>query len=254
MANTDMADAPSGDQAPGSMPRHVAIIMDGNGRWAQRRSLPRTEGHRQGVESVRRTVRRAGEMEIAYLTLFSFSSENWSRPAAEVNYLIALLKRYIHQDLTDLHRHNVRVRVIGRRDNLEQDIVTLLEETENLTCGNTGMTLVVAFNYGSKDEMARAVRRIAADIETGTRKAGEITPDLIDRYLDTAGIPDPDLVIRTGGEQRLSNFLLWQCAYSEFVYVPVHWPEFTADMLLDAVRQFRSRERRFGGVAVSATR
>lgn len=253
MANTDGANAPSSDQPSGSVPRHVAIIMDGNGRWAQHRSLPRTEGHRQGVESVRRTVRWAGEMGIGYLTLFSFSSENWSRPATEVNYLLALLKRYIHQDLAELHKNNVRVRVIGRRDNLEQELVTLLEETENLTRENTGMTLVVAFNYGSKDEMARAMRRIAAEVANGTRRADEITPDLIGRYLDTVGIPDPDLVIRTSGEQRLSNFLLWQCAYSEFVFMPAHWPEFTADMLHEAVRQFQARERRFGGIAASAT-
>ena len=252
MVNTDGANAPSSTQASDCVPRHLAIIMDGNGRWAQHRSLPRTEGHRQGVESVRRTVQWAGEMGIGYLTLFSFSSENWSRPAAEVNYLIGLLKRYIHQDLAELHKNNVCVRVIGRRDNLEQDLVTLLEESENLTRENTGMTLIVAFNYGSKDEMARAMRRIAADVANGTCNPNEITPDLIDRYLDTAGIPDPDLIIRTSGEQRLSNFLLWQCAYSEFVFMPAHWPEFTADMLHDAVRQFQSRERRFGGIAASA--
>ena len=252
MLNSNDANVPASDGDTGHLPRHVAIIMDGNGRWAKHRSLSRADGHQQGVESVRRTVRWAGELGIEYLTLFSFSSENWNRPAAEVRCLLGLLKRFIHQDLAELHQNNICVRIIGRRDNLEKDLANLLEESEHLTSKNTGMTLVIAFNYGGQDEIARAVRKILEDCRAGTCSPEDISPALIDRYLDTADIPDPDLIIRTSGEQRLSNFLLWQCAYAEFVFMPQHWPEFTADMLHDAVRQFQSRDRRYGGLAATA--
>jgi undecaprenyl diphosphate synthase len=229
-------------------PRHVAIIMDGNGRWAAGRGLPRVEGHRRGVEALRRTVRAAGELGISVLTIFSFSSENWARPAAEINELMGLLRRFIRNDLASLHRDRVRVRVIGERDGLDPEILRLLQEAEELTRENTAMTLVVAFNYGSRQEIARAARRIAEGIAAGELTLDEINPDLISDRLDSAGLPDPDLIIRTSGEQRLSNFLLWQAAYSELVFVPICWPDFDRAALEGALAEYRQRERRFGGL------
>src|SRR5262245_34071320 len=196
------------------VPRHVAIIMDGNGRWAAARGLPRAEGHRRGVEALRRTVRAAADLGIRVLTIFSFSSENWSRPPAEVRELMGLLRRFIRHDLADLHRSNVRVRVIGERDDLDPEICRLLDEAEELTRANGGLTLVVAFNYGARQEIARAAQRIAKEIAEGRLTAQAVTAELLSRYLDAADLPDPDLIIRTSGEQRLSNFLLWQAAYS----------------------------------------
>ena len=231
------------------IPHHVAIIMDGNGRWAAQRGLPRGEGHRRGVEAVRKTVRGATELGIGILTIFSFSSENWSRPRSEILDLMALLRRFIRNDLADLHRNNVRVRVIGERESLEPDIARLLEEAESLTRANTGLVLVVAFNYGARQEIARAVRRLAEDVEAGRLRPEAITEDLLASRLDTSDLPDPDLVIRTSGEQRLSNFLLWQAAYSELVFVPVFWPDFDRATLEGAIAEYRTRERRFGGLA-----
>jgi undecaprenyl diphosphate synthase len=231
------------------IPHHVAIIMDGNGRWAAQRGLPRGEGHRRGVEAVRNTVRVATELGIGILTIFSFSSENWSRPRSEILDLMALLRRFIRNDLADLHRNNVRVRVIGERESLEPDIARLLEEAESLTRANTGLVLVVAFNYGARQEIARAVRRLAEDVEAGRLRPEAITEDLLASRLDTSDLPDPDLVIRTSGEQRLSNFLLWQAAYSELVFVPVFWPDFDRATLEGAIAEYRTRERRFGGLA-----
>src|SRR3954451_14147115 len=190
-------------------PAHVAIIMDGNGRWAAKRLLPRFEGHRRGVEALRRTVRAAGEIGIRYLTVYSFSAENWSRPKAEIDDLMGLLKRFIRNDLAELHASNVRVRVIGVRGNLDSDIGILLAEAEELTAANDGLTLVVAFNYGARQEIARAARRLAEAARDGLIDPRDVTAELIALHLETAGIPDPDLVIRTSGEQRLSNFLLW---------------------------------------------
>jgi len=232
-----------------AVPRHVAIIMDGNGRWAAARGLPRAEGHRRGVEALRRTVRAAGDLGIGILTIFSFSSENWSRPRSEILDLMALLRRFIRNDLADLHRNNVRVRVIGERESLEPDIARLLEEAESLTRANTGLVLVVAFNYGARQEIARAVRRLAEEVEAGRLRPEAITEDLLASRLDTSDLPDPDLVIRTSGEQRLSNFLLWQAAYSELVFVPVFWPDFDRATLEGAIAEYRTRERRFGGLA-----
>ena len=229
-------------------PRHVAIIMDGNGRWAAARGLPRGEGHRRGVEALRRVVRAAGELGISCLTIFSFSSENWSRPAQEIGDLFGLLRRFIRNDLAELHRDGVRVRVIGERDGLEPDIVALLKEAEELTRANTQMTLVVAFNYGSRQEIARAAQRLAREVADGTRDQATIDADAIERHLDTYGIPDPDLIIRTSGEQRLSNFLMWQAAYSELVFVPIHWPDFDKAALQGAIDEYARRERRFGGL------
>jgi undecaprenyl diphosphate synthase len=230
-------------------PHHVAIIMDGNGRWAAQRGLPRGEGHRRGVEAVRNTVRAATELGIGILTIFSFSSENWTRPRSEILDLMALLRRFIRNDLADLHRNNVRVKVIGERDDLDPDIARLLEEAESLTRSNTGLLLVVAFNYGARQEIARAARRLAEDVVAGRLEPLAITADLLASRLYTSELPDPDLVIRTSGEQRLSNFLLWQAAYSELVFVPVYWPDFDRAALEGAIAEYRTRERRFGGLA-----
>jgi undecaprenyl diphosphate synthase len=244
------AEAPAtGSGITFDVPRHVAIIMDGNGRWAAARGLPRTEGHRRGVEAVRRTVRAAAEMGIGVLTIFSFSSENWSRPPAEVRDLLGLLRLFIRHDLADLHRNNIRVRVIGERAGLASDIRGLLEEAETLTQANDGLTVVVAFNYGGRQEIARAAQRIAGEIADGRLPMQPVTAELLSSHLDAPDLPDPDLIIRTSGEQRLSNFLLWQGAYSEFVFVPAYWPDFDRSTLEGAIEEFRRRERRFGGLA-----
>ena len=231
-----------------TIPRHVAIIMDGNGRWAAARGLPRGEGHRRGVEALRRTVRAAGDLGIGILTIFSFSAENWSRPPSEIRELMGLLRRFIRNDLADLHRSGVRVRVIGDRDDLAPDIKSLLDEAEELTKHNDKLTLVVAFNYGARQEIARAARRLAAEVAAGRVAVAEVTADKLATYLDAPDLPDPDLIIRTSGEQRLSNFLLWQAAYSELVFVPVCWPDFDRATLEQAIVEFRGRERRFGGL------
>jgi len=242
------AQAPNIAGSDPGVPRHVAIIMDGNGRWAAARGLPRVEGHRRGVEALRRTVRAAGDIGIQCLTIFSFSSENWQRPASEISDLMGLLRRFIRNDLAELHSNGVRVRVIGERDNLDPDIRRLLEEAEQLTRANTNLLLIVAFNYGARDEIARAVRRIAQRVASGEVKAEAITEDMIGRNLDAPDIADPDLIIRTSGEQRLSNFLLWQAAYSELVFSPVYWPDFDQATLEAAIDEYRRRERRFGGL------
>ncbi len=234
-----------------AVPQHVAIIMDGNGRWARARGLPRAAGHKRGVETVRKLVRDAGELGIKYLTLYSFSSENWQRPVQEVNELMGLLKRFIRRDLASLHEQGARVVVIGNRDNLDQEIVDLILKAEKLTKDNTAITLVVAFNYGSKWEVAGAARKIAEAVQRGELRAEQIDPETFNNYLDTAGIPEPDLLIRTGGEQRLSNFLLWQCAYTEFVFVKQPWPDFNRDLLMKAIEEFQSRTRRYGGLTES---
>ena len=232
-----------------SRPEHVAIIMDGNGRWAKQRGLPRVMGHRRGVEAVRETVKAAGECGLKYLTLFAFSSENWRRPEAEVSDLLGLLKAFIRRDLAELHRENVRVRVIGDHKGLKDDIKSLLNEAEQTTRDNSGLTLVIAFNYGSRDEIARAAASLARDVLEGRLDALAITPDAITSRLDTAGIPDPDLIIRTSGEERLSNFLLWQAAYSEFLFIPDFWPDFDRQLFFSAIDQYMARDRRFGGLS-----
>jgi undecaprenyl diphosphate synthase len=242
------AQAPNIAGSDPGVPRHVAIIMDGNGRWAASRGLPRVEGHRRGVEALRKTVRAAGDIGIQCLTIFSFSSENWQRPASEISDLMGLLRRFIRNDLAELHSNGVRVRVIGERDNLDPDIRRLLDEAEQLTRANTNLLLIVAFNYGARDEIARAVRRIAQRVATGELKAEAITEDMIGQNLDAPDIADPDLIIRTSGEQRLSNFLLWQAAYSELVFSPVYWPDFDRATLEAAIDEYRRRERRFGGL------
>lgn len=228
--------------------RHLACIMDGNGRWATRQGLPRIAGHRAGLEAVRRLVRAAIDRQIAFLTIFSFSTENWSRPAEEVGELMGLLKFFIRSDLATLHRQNVRVRIIGRRDNLKSDILDLLDEAEAKTSANTGLTLIVAFNYGARAEIVDAVRSLAEEVAAGRLAPSDITEASIGGRLSTHGIPDPDLLIRTSGEQRVSNFLLWQCAYTEFVFTPVLWPDFDDKALDAALGEFARRTRRFGGI------
>jgi len=222
--------------------------MDGNGRWAARHGLPRSAGHRAGVDALRRAVRAAAEFGIEYLTIYSFSSENWSRPASEVSFLLDLLRRFIRQDVAELHRSGVRIKVVGSRDDLDPGIVSLLNDAERLTHENSTLNLVVAFNYGSRQEISRAVSAIAEKIASGEMSASDISPELIAENLDTAGIPDPDLLIRTGGEQRISNFLLWQCAYTEFVFVDEFWPDFTQEIFARALGEFSLRDRRFGGI------
>jgi undecaprenyl diphosphate synthase len=242
------ASVPASSDRSTGLPLHVAIIMDGNGRWAAARGLPRAEGHRRGVEALRGVVRAARELDIAYLTIFSFSSENWSRPASEIGDLFGLLRRFIRHDLAVLHRDGVRVRVIGERAGLDPDILAMLDEAQELTRDNRVLTLVVAFNYGSRQEIAAAVQRLAREVADGKRTPESITPEAIGGYLATADIPDPDLIIRTSGELRLSNFLMWQAAYSELVFVPVHWPDFDKAALQGAIDEFTRRERRFGGL------
>lgn len=233
---------------------HVGVIMDGNGRWAAARGLPRFEGHRRGMEALRRAVRAAQDLGVRYLTVFSFSAENWTRPPAEVQFLMGLLKRFVRNDLAELHANNVRVRVVGSRAGVAPDIDGLLDEAEALTRGNDGLTLVIAFNYGARQEMVEATRRLARKVA-----AGELSPDAIDadalrREFWSADIPDPDLIIRTSGEQRLSNFLLWQAAYAEFVFLPSHWPDFDHATFEAALADFRRRERRYGGLGADAAR
>jgi undecaprenyl diphosphate synthase len=233
------------------VPRHVAIIMDGNGRWAAARGLPRVEGHRRGVEALRSTVRAASDLGISVLTIFSFSSENWARPASEITDLMGLLRRFIRKDLAELHNSNVRVRIVGERGDLDRDIRLLLHEAEDLTRGNDGLTLVVAFNYGARQEIAHAARRLAIEVAEGRLSADDISPERLARYFYAPDIPDPDVIIRTSGEQRLSNFLLWQAAYSELVFVPLNWPDFDRAALEGAIAEYRRRERRFGGLAAN---
>jgi undecaprenyl diphosphate synthase len=233
-------------------PRHVAIIMDGNGRWAASRGLPRTAGHKQGIEALRRAVTAAQDFGIEYLTIYAFSTENWSRPVMEVTFLLQLLKRFIRQDVAELHTKGVRIKIIGSRDKLDKNIISLLEDAEKLTYSNTGLTLVVAFNYGSKHELVHAFKQVAQRVEAGEIHAADITAETIDSALYTSEFPVPDLLIRTGGEMRLSNFLLWQLAYAEFVFVRENWPDFDAAVFARAIEDYRSRERRFGGLAAQS--
>ncbi|MDP3257550.1 isoprenyl transferase [Bosea sp. (in: a-proteobacteria)] len=241
----------SAGQRPGHVPQpaHVAIIMDGNGRWAQMRGLPRQEGHRRGLEALRAAVRNAGDLGVRILTLYSFSTENWRRPATEVSFLLGLLKRFVEKDLGELHAAGVRVRIIGGRDDLSPDLRRLVDHAETLTRDNTAMTLVVAFNYGARDEIVRATRALAADAAAGRIDPAAIDETMLASRLDTADLPDPELVIRTSGETRISNFLLWQAAYAEFVFLPVLWPDFDRAAFEEALAEYGRRERRFGGVS-----
>ncbi|HML10965.1 MAG TPA: isoprenyl transferase [Stellaceae bacterium] len=232
--------------SPRAQPRHIAIIMDGNGRWAQARGLPRIAGHRRGAEAVRRTLTAAGELGVPYLTLFGFSSENWKRPLEEVDDLMGLLRHYLRGEIAELHRNGVRLRVIGERGRLASDIVTLIENAETLTRDNGGVNLTIALSYGGRAEIITAMRTLAEKAV-----AGELAPEAIDeaivtRNLFTADLPDPDLLIRTSGEQRISNFLLWQCAYAELVFTKTLWPDFGRADLEQAIADYGGRERRYG--------
>ena len=229
-----------------AVPAHVAIIMDGNGRWAKARGLPRIAGHRKGAEAVRRTVEAAIELGIGTVTLFSFSSENWSRPDNEVTDLMSLLRYYLRSEIAELHKQGVRLRVIGDRGRLSSDINQLIDTGESTTAGNSALTLILALSYGSRQEIVQTVRRLAARVAEGDLRPGEIDEGLVSASLFTAGVPDPDLVIRTSGEQRLSNFLLWQSAYAELVFIDTLWPDFTRHDLEDAIEEFNRRERRYG--------
>lgn len=235
-------------QAIASAPRHVAIIMDGNGRWAAARGLPRSAGHKTGIDALRRAVKAASDFGIEYLTIYSFSTENWSRPKTEVTFLLELLRRFIRQDVAELHASGVQIKIIGARDDLEASMIAMLDDAEKLTAANSKLKLVVAFNYGSRQEILRATHTIAAAVKAGTLEVSDISAETITKALDTANIPDPDLLIRTGGEQRISNFLLWQCAYTEFVFVPEFWPEFDSVIFKRALDEYAARDRRFGGV------
>ena len=230
------------------IPVHIGVIMDGNGRWAQARGKVRTEGHVAGVKALRATVENCINYGVQYLTVFSFSSENWTRPKDEISFIFGLLRRFVASDLEKLHRNNVRVKIIGSREGLDDSLRRLIAEVEATTAMNTGLKLQVAFNYGGKAEIAEAVRRIASLVASGRLKAEDITEDTIGRALYTAGMPDPDIIIRTSGEQRFSNFLLWQGAYSELVFVEENWPDFDEAVFLKVIEEYSSRDRRYGGV------
>jgi undecaprenyl diphosphate synthase len=236
----------SPDPSPG--PQHVAIIMDGNGRWAKARGLPRVAGHRRGADAVRRVIRGAGELGVPVLTLFAFSTENWGRPADEVSDLMGLLRHYLRHELEELGRNGARLRVIGDRDRLAKDIVKDISDAETRTRANTRIDVNICINYGSRDEILRATRSLARKVAAGEITAEQIDESRFERELLTAGVPDPDLLIRTSGEQRISNFLLWQCAYAELVFVDTLWPDFGKEHLERAIAEFRKRERRYGGV------
>ena len=230
------------------IPLHIAIIMDGNGRWAQARHRPRVFGHQAGVKTVRRIVEDAADLGIKHLTLYSFSTENWTRPKAEIAALFQLLKKYVDDDLDTLNANNVRVRIIGSRDGLKPDLLKVIEKVETRTEKNTEFFLNIAFNYGGRDEIIRAVKDLVRD----GFAPEDITETVLEKYLDTSDIPDPDLVIRTSGEQRISNFLSWQAAYAEFVFTDVLWPDFTRADLEAAISEFQRRDRRFGNLSDTA--
>lgn len=232
-------------------PRHVAIIMDGNGRWATERGRPRSFGHHQGAERVREIVRRAGEIGVSVLTLFAFSTENWNRPDYEVRVLMSLFRRYILREVDEIDRMGVRVRFIGEHSPLPRNLQRVMAMMEERTAGNTGLTLQVALSYGARAEIAFAMRALAAEVEAGRISADAIDEAAISARLWTSGVPDPDLVIRTSGEQRISNFLLWQSAYAEYEFVDECWPDFTPERLTELVAAYAGRERRFGAVSAS---
>ena len=230
------------------IPEHVAIILDGNGRWAKKHFMPRNVGHSQGAKVVEQICEDAWDLGIKYLTVYAFSTENWNRPDNEVNALMKLLRKYLIDCIERTSRNNMRVRVIGEKSRLDDDIRTAIEELEEVSAANTGLNFTIALNYGSRDEITRAVRKIAGECKDGSLVPEEITEALISARLDTAELPDPDLMIRTSGEQRLSNWLLWQLAYTEFYFTDVLWPDFNKDELIRAIQYYNTRERRFGGV------
>jgi len=230
----------------GKVPYHVGIIMDGNGRWAQARGLPRIEGHRVGAERAREIIEASADFGIRYLTLYTFSTENWKRPTSEVSTLMKLLELYLKKEFAGLNKKNVRFKAIGELKSLPENIQSLIRETEEMTASNDGMTLITALSYSGRNEIVRAVRKV---IESGCRP-NEVSEDFFNSYLDTAGLPPPDLIVRTSGERRLSNFLLWQSAYAELYFTDTLWPDFDKEELMLAVQDYQSRERRFGSIPV----
>ena len=239
----------SSPQTFDKVPEHVAVIMDGNGRWAKKRGLPRTMGHKKGAQSVREIIENAGEIGIKYLTLFGFSSENWSRPEQEVNDLMMLLRQYLRSQTAEFHKRNAKLSVIGDRNAFDGDIIELIENAEKLTADNSGLHVIIALNYGGRQDIAQATKAIIDNAVTEGKSPDiqQIEQHINDKLL-TAGVPDPDLLIRTSGEQRISNFLLWQCAYTEMVFVQTLWPDFRKKDLLEALKEYASRDRRFGKV------
>ncbi|MCR5584386.1 MAG: isoprenyl transferase [Lachnospiraceae bacterium] len=231
-----------------SVPRHIAIILDGNGRWAKKRGLPRTAGHKAGAKAVEKICEEAYNAGVEYLTLYAFSTENWSRPADEVNMIMNLLRDYLSDSLNNAKKNNMKIRVIGDRSGLSKDIVDKIIETEEASKNYTGLKLQIAINYGGQDEIVRAAKKISEKVKEGELDPSDITKDLFENYLDTAGIPAPDLLIRTSGEQRLSNFLLWQLAYAEFYFTDVLLPDFGKKDLAEAIKCYSQRDRRYGGV------
>ena len=232
----------------GSVPRHVAIIMDGNGRWAKARGLPRAAGHRAGAEAARRALRAAGEAGVECLTLYAFSSENWRRPKTEIADLTGLLRFYVQRELDSLHREGIRLKVLGDHKAFETDVARMVDNAVAKTAGNSRMTLAIALNYGSRNELVGAARRLAAEVAAGRLGPDEIDEPRIDAALDTGGLPPLDLLIRTSGEQRLSNFLLWQAAYAELLFIDTLWPDFDEAVMQAALAEYARRERRYGGL------
>lgn len=253
-----MTSAPSaaqtgdGDPPAGDFPEHIAIIMDGNGRWANGRGLPRAVGHERGVEALRRTVEAAQEIGLKNLTVYSFSTENWRRPVSEVNALFGLLKAYVKRDLNRLTQEGVKIRILGTRQGLPEDILELVERAEARTADNHAFNLCIAFNYGGREEVLRAAKAMASAVADGKMSCADVDETAFAEFLDTKELPDPDILIRTSGEYRLSNFLIWQAAYAELVFMDVLWPDFGKQHLLEAIEIYRKRERRFGGLASGA--
>ncbi|WP_194190487.1 isoprenyl transferase [Clostridium chrysemydis] len=231
-----------------NIPKHIAIIMDGNGRWAKKRKLPRTMGHKAGVETIRRILKEASNLGVKYMTLYAFSTENWKRPKDEVNALMKLLVQYLRKEINELHKNGVKINVLGDISMLPKECVDEIEKSVEKTKNNTGITMNIALNYGGRDEIIRSIKLIAQDVIDGKIEINAIEEDTVNNYLYTKGVPDPDIIIRPSGEQRLSNFLLWQCAYSEFWYSDICWPDFTEDDLHKAIYDFQQRDRRFGGI------
>ena len=231
-----------------NVPQHVAIILDGNGRWAKKKGMPRNYGHAQGSKNVERICEEAYKMGIKYLTVYAFSTENWSRPKSEVDALMKLLRNYMKTCLKTAEKNRMKVRVIGDKTALDDDIRKRIDELEEASKNNDGLNFQIALNYGSRDEIARGMRRLAKDAAEGKIKPEDVDEEMVESYLDTAGIPDPDLMIRTSGELRLSNFLLWQLAYTEFYFTDVAWPDFNREELIRAIEKYNARDRRYGGV------
>ena len=238
----------NGDTQEGCMPRHVAVIMDGNGRWAKARGLPRTAGHKSGVGTLKKIVKTANNMGIEVLTVYAFSTENWKRPAAEVEFLMALFAEYLQKEIREMHEENVRIKFIGRLDEFSPSLRGYIADAQELTKNNTGIRFNVAANYGGRDEIVRAAQKIAVDAASGKIAPSAVSDELFETYLDTFGNPPVDLMIRTSGDMRLSNFLLWQSAYAEFYFTETNWPDFSPEEFQKAVEEFTKRSRRFGGL------